>query len=441
MKKIPLLLLAFAAAGVSGALAQDNAAAVLAAAATLPRSWVDPDTGHLIRQLSVDPSSESLYFTQYAFTAGGTKMVMTAPGGNIDVVTISTGEIEHVYQEGGARVIQTGRKTGAIFFLKGGYLYALDPATRQARQLVKMPEGGPVAAINCDETLAAGTITVGEANSRPARARESAAPKFLPSGVQEGDIPSQVDKHAMMDRRLAARLPSTLYTINLQTGAITELVHGTDWINHQQFSPTDPTLLMYAHEGRQWKVDRIWLIRADGRSQPKLVHQRTMRMEIAVHEYWGNDGQSIYYDLQTPLSEDFWIGSYNVTSQQRTWYHLPPNHWSVHYNTSPDGTLFSGDGSDPVIHYAQAKDAKWMFLFHPELIPNLADETADQQHMIQVAKLVPERLVNLSRHDYSLEPNGFFTPDGKWIIFRSNFRGPIGVYAVEVAKAAAPASP
>ena len=37
-----------------------------------------------------------------------------------------------------------------------------------------------------------------------------------------------------------------------------------------------------------------------------------------------------------------------------------------------------------------------------------------------------------------LEPNGNFTPDGKWLVFRSNMRGPIQVYAVEVAKAPSP---
>ena len=410
-------------------------------APALPRSWVDPDTGHRIVQLSQDPHSESLYFTQYSFTAGGTKLVFTQRGGNIDLVTLATGAIEHVYQAGGARVLQTGRKTGAIFYTKGRYLYSLDPVTKVSKQLIHIPDSGNIAAINCDETLATGTIVPGE-GSRPPINAVRAQPKTLPSGVEEGDIPSQVDKHAMMDRRLAAMLPTTLFVINLQTGAITELGHWNDWTNHQQFSPTDPTLLMFAHEGRQWKVNRIWLIRADGHSQPMLVHQRTMKMEIAVHEYWGDDGRNIYYDLQTPLSEDFWIGSYNVIDQSRTWYHLPENHWSVHYNTSPDGKLFSGDGSDPVIHYAQAKDAKWMFLFHPEPVPNLADETPDQAHMIQAVKLVPERLVNLAKHDYSLEPNGFFSPDGKWIVFRSNFRGPIGVYAVEVAKAsAAPAGP
>ena len=113
-------------------------------------------------------------------------------------------------------------------------------------------------------------------------------------------------------------------------------------------------MLLFAHEGRQWKVDRVWLIKADGQSQPVLVHQRTMKMEIAVHEYWSNDGQMIWYDLQTPLSEDFWVGGYNPYTDQRIWYHLPPNTYrSVHYNTSPDGTLFSGDGSgtDPCLLY------------------------------------------------------------------------------------------
>jgi oligogalacturonide lyase len=42
--------------------------------------------------------------------------------------------------------------------------------------------------------------------------------------------------------------------------------------------------------------------------------------------------------------------------------------------------------------------------------------------------------VNLGKHDYSLEPNGIFSPDGKWLIFRSNIRGQIQVYAAEVAR-------
>ena len=43
-----------------------------------------------------------------------------------------------------------------------------------------------------------------------------------------------------------------------------------------------------------------------------------------------------------------------------------------------------------------------------------------------------EKLVNLARHDYSLEPNVTFTPDMRWIVFRSNMFGPTHVFAVEV---------
>ena len=194
----------------------------VAARADYAASWIDPDTGHKIVQLSQDPHSESLYFTQYSFTAGGTKLVFTVRGGNIDLVTLATGAVEHVYEEGGARVLQTGRKTGAIFYTKGRYLYALDPVTKVSKQLIHIPDAGNIAAINCDETLATGTIVPGEA-SRPPINAVRAQPKTLASGVEEGDIPSQVDKHAMMDRRLAAMLPTTLFVINLQTGAITEL--------------------------------------------------------------------------------------------------------------------------------------------------------------------------------------------------------------------------
>jgi len=48
--------------------------------------------------------------------------------------------------------------------------------------------------------------------------------------------------------------------------------------------------------------------------------------------------------------------------------------------------------------------------------------------------LAVERLVDLSKHDYRLEPNVSFTPDGRWIVFRSNMHGASHVYAVDVNK-------
>jgi oligogalacturonide lyase len=53
---------------------------------------------------------------------------------------------------------------------------------------------------------------------------------------------------------------------------------------------------------------------------------------------------------------------------------------------------------------------------------------------IQPGVFHAERLVNMSKHNYRLEPNVSFTPDQKWVIFRSNMYGPTYVFAVEVAK-------
>jgi oligogalacturonide lyase len=192
---------------------------------------------------------------------------------------------------------------------------------------------------------------------------------------------------------------------------------------------------MYAHEGPWHKIDRIWLMRVDeANPQPKLVHQRTMKMEIAGHEFWGASGEWLWYDLQTPRSEVFWVAGYNVKTGRRIWYHLERDQWSVHFNVSPDGTLFSGDGGSEDKNVAHAKDGKWLYLFHPRLVEDLQTPPS-QADMIQIGTFDYERLVNLKQHDYVLEPNATFTPDMKWLVFRSNMNGNVQVYAVELAKA------
>jgi oligogalacturonide lyase len=160
-----------------------------------------------------------------------------------------------------------------------------------------------------------------------------------------------------------------------------------------------------------------------------------MNMEIAGHEFWSADGKTIWYDLQTPRGLDFWVAGYNVATGARTWYHLQQNEWSVHFNVSPDGTLFAGDGGDSEMT-ARAPDGKWIYLFRPHFVPDIAGlSSPNAKDMIKPGFFQSERLVNMSKHNYSLEPNVSFTPDMKWIIFRSNMFGPSQVFAVEVAKA------
>lgn len=48
------------------------------------------------------------------------------------------------------------------------------------------------------------------------------------------------------------------------------------------------------------------------------------------------------------------------------------------------------------------------------------------------------KLVNMSKHHYKLESNVTFTPDQKWVVFRSNMFGDTYTFAVEIEPAKPP---
>lgn len=398
-----------------------------------PKTWIDKDTGHRVTRLTDEPGSASFYFNVNGYTPDGTEMVYTTPDG-INVLNLKTHATRSVVK-GKVRTMEVGHKTPSIFYIKNpeNAIYKTDLNTGETKMLAKVPHLGRVITVNADETLAAGTYDeVDRPNeqfgSNGGRAASSGSPQ---TSSQTSPLEQAANKGEMMERRLAARIPLVLFTIDLTgSGKVTSLLHSTDWVNHLLFSPTDPTLLMYCHEGPWQKVDRIWTIRTDG-TQNQLMHQRIMPGEIAGHEFWGKDGETLWYDLQTPKGEDFWLASLNLKTKERLWYHLQRDEWSIHFNVNKGATLFTGDGGDPR-QVAKAKDGEWIYLFHPEIlktngITNPAWPIPGVLHA--------ERLVNMSKHNYTLEPNVSFTPDSKMVIFRSNMFGPTYVFGVDVEKA------
>ena len=397
------------------------AAGVMLAQQTPPRTWIDKDTGRRIVRLTDEPGSASLYFNQNGYTADGKKMVYTTPKG-ISVLNLETHEAKPVV-EGRVRIVVTGRRTQSVYYIRDNAVYATDVDTLATKKIAALPPRGSVATVNADETLLAGTYTEAES---PAEYRAA------PAGgqPQPQNLIQPANKGQMMEARLAAHIPMGLFTINTATGEVKTILRSTDWLNHLEFSPTDPTLLMVCHEGPWHKVERIWTIRADGSDLTK-VHTRTMEMEIFGHEFWSVDGSTIWYDLQTPRGEDFWVAGYNVKTKQRTQYHLQRNEWSIHFNVSRDGTLFCGDGGDPG-QVAHAPDGEWLYLFRPELRKN---QGIEDPSLVKTGVFHAEKLVNMSKHEYHLEPNVSFTPDQKWNVFRSNMFGATYAFAVEVARA------
>jgi oligogalacturonide lyase len=432
-----------------------------------PKTWVDKDTGHRIWRVSDEPNSSGFYFNVTAYTPDGKEMVYTAPDGIhvLDLATMTTrllvpnppppadaGASPRGRFMFGVHTIVVGHKTDSVFFTKMdpdthmSGVYKADTNTGEVRKLVDLPAGVMVASVNADETLGVGTYNEGPTPDSIAPATPFAPPP--PAGANApnaqanaGGLVQSDQKGQMMERRLAARIPVVLFVIRLEPGPNGEkagdmkvLLHSTDWIGHMLFSPTDPTLIMYCHEGLWQKVDRIWMIHADGTGNV-LIHKRTMFMEIAGHEFWGLDGRTIWFDWQYPKGQDFFLASYDLTTHTSTAYHMQRNDWSIHFNLTQDLDIFTGDGGDPG-QVAQAPDGEWIELFHPHMVT--ADEgpgDLNDPSFWQPGYFSSEHLVNMSHHDYHLEPNVRFSPDKKLVFFTSNMFGPSYLFAVEVAKA------
>jgi oligogalacturonide lyase len=378
-----------------------------------PKEWIEPETGHRVIRISTAARQGSLYFHQNQFTASGDKMVLLTSNG-VSVANLKTREVSPLVTGRVGNVV-VGAKSRQVYYRTTNDLVMVTHmdtgATREIAKLpadIRRPSGF---ALNADETLLAGSFVEGGRRALPPgkeNAEQAEAQRQQPP-LEKSNV------FGSLEERWQARQPMRLVTIHTKSGEIKTLHPSTNWLNHVQFSPTDPNLIMFCHEGPWHKVDRIWTIRTDGTGLTQ-IHKRTMDMEIAGHEFFSHDGKMIWYDLQTPRSKVFWLAGYNLKTGETTKYSVEREQWSVHYNVSPDGKLFLGDGGGPK-SVAAPGNGMWMYLFRQK-----------------DGKLEAERLVDLSKHDYDLEPNGQFTPDGKWIVFRANMQGDAHTYMVEVAK-------
>jgi enterochelin esterase-like enzyme len=397
--------------------------------ATPPKEWIDDETGHRVVRLTDDAGGSTLYFHDNAFSPQGDAMMFNTPNGIaiVEVAKIGTDAARPEMVASGARGGYFARRTREIYYNSGGRgtTTALNIDTRKTRDVASA--GG---ILNADETLS--VIKNGNAvdpdGTHPRQAPRPVVPqlqRMFPGKTMEDLTPDQrysvTKEDGLAARALNPTLQSFVFT-SLKTGESHERGFQYGDLNHLQFNPVDPNLLLYCHEGTWHELDRTWTIRADG-SQLRLMHHRTMDMEINGHEWWSWDGKTVWFDLQTPRSQDFWIAGVNMDTGTKTRYHLQRAWWGVHFNSSRDDTLFASDGGD-ASQVAYAADGMWINLLRVQ--PN--------------ESVTREKLVDMSRHNYvtghgGVEPNVHITPDKKWVVFTGQFApGQRHVYAVEIDK-------
>jgi oligogalacturonide lyase len=395
-----------------------------------PIDWIDPETGHRIVRLTGDSGGATLYFHDNAFSPDGNKLIVNTPEGVavLDVSSIGHGAHPRIVAVGG-RGDYFARRSSEVYYSTTGNrtISAVDVETKRTREI-----GYARGLINADETLSVvkNATAIDRDGKYPAPPPRPAVPQLqrMFPGKNMEDLSQEQQYAVRKEDGLAARalnpgLQSFVFT-NLKTGETHETGFEYGDLNHLQFNPVDPNLLLYCHEGTWHEVDRTWTIRTDG-SQMRLMHKRTMDMEINGHEWWSWDGKTVWFDLQTPRSQMFWLAGVNMASGRETRYHLERSWWGIHFNSSRDDQLFASDGGDSS-QVAYAPDGMWINLLRVQ-----PDGT-----------LTRERLVNMSRHNYvtgrgGVEPNVHITPDKNWVIFTGQFEpGQRHVYAVEIARAA-----
>ena len=412
----------------------------------VPTEWTDARTGHRIRRVTPEGGGKP-YFYKNMFLPGrdgaADRMVISTPQG-VTLVDLTTWEHSVLVPEGD--LMFTGRLGRNVYYSltepgdaqlmdRSKTLFSIDADTREVRRIAQIPNGN-VNSVNADETLLLGFVAYDSQPLQPTvrdpRNRRFDQAEYEANGPDGKPLNFARAKGVRMLQRWAARYPMEIFVIDIATGE-RRVIHKTnEWIGHTQFSPTDPQRLIFCHEGPWHRVDRMWTMKADGTDLRK-THQRTMNFEIFGHELFSPDGKQVHFDLQTPRGQVFWVASVDLETGRRVYRRVEQNDWSVHFNCSPDGKMFAGDGGDGDM-VAHAPDGKWIVLLRPEPIVD-GDPSSDKDDQIFVEYLRSERLVDLSNHDYRLEPNLTFIPDGKWIVFVSNMHGPNHVYAVEVARA------
>jgi oligogalacturonide lyase len=394
-----------------------------------PTDWIDPATRHRVIRLSADGGGASLYFHQNVHTPKGDKLIFDTREGivAVDLTKLGKEAVKAEIVVPGARAIGMAWRTPEVYYRKNGALYATNLETKAERKVTEA-RGSVVSA---DESLVIGFAPEAEA---AAKAKELNLPMLVTADLVNRDEPP--------GRLRPGGKSLALVVTDIKSGATKKIHYSTEWLNHLQASPADPHRLLFCHEGAWHQVDRVWTIRTDG-TELKLMHKRTMKYEIAGHEFSSHDGKWVWYDLQTPRSKEFWLAGVNVETGERLRYPIAREHWSVHYNISRDGKLFAGDGGGPgsVANQTPLPESKrldppgngqWIYLFTPADAPGETIKVGDQP--VKVGKFAVEKLVDLSKHDYRLEPNVTITPDNKWVVFRSNMHGPTHVYAAEVAR-------
>ena len=314
------------------------------------RSFRDPLTGRELCQLTDFPADcVHLYFTENAFVRGKSELVFQSqpdtPGcTNLFALDYETGEVRRLtgYQGQGVSTVSKTPDGRYLLYSRAGEYFCHDTTRDVAQCVGRVPEG-----------FRAGRVSMSCDGERIAMQMN-----------EDVHIPIGANYVGFFERM--ALIKRSLIAVCQRQGEgwseLSVLVRDTAEGGHLQFSPTNPDLCLFCHEG-PWNLvhQRMYLLTVStGELTPCF---RQDRQDCVGHEFFTRDGR-IFFDnrgeghdgtitserrqavAQAPTDSAFtpYVGLCDERGVLLARYDMP--HYFNHYHAAHTARLLVGDDND-----------------------------------------------------------------------------------------------
>ncbi|MFB3905952.1 MAG: oligogalacturonate lyase family protein [Acidobacteriota bacterium] len=353
------------------------------------RHYRDSKTGRTVWQMTDTPGrvTHAQYFTQPAATPDGRWLVYGSDRGsapeqlNLFKMDLQTGE--------SMQLTESDRNLTPRW----------SHISPDGKEVYFIENGNHVRTVNLD-TLEERSICRLEGCFRPHQLNVSSDNRFLIDGVFLEDKP---EEDFLVGQGFLIR--SALVVINIKTGEINRLLDGNTPRTHAQFCPSDPNLILYCYGGPWWRVQRMWLIRADGTGNRPIFVQTNF--EGVGHDFWSEDGKTLCATCSGGRQ--------------------PQGLWAVRADGQEERCALAG----PCTGHGTVNAAEDRFVIDEIYNDCTTGLWYSRKGSVQ-AELLCQTGVNWAGERQEYHPHPKFLPDGRRVSFTSAMSGSGEVYIVEL---------
>lgn len=383
------------------------------------RTFTDEKTGRTLKQLTTTGNNVHMYFTENSFVQGKNEIIFQSDR--------ASGENKAPHEDPCYSIFRMNLDTGVIEQLS-------DDKVRAPHSVTKTPDGQLIAyttdhevkVLNMDTGKT--TVVYQETGSYKMASVPSIASNrrylaFCRNEAAEAPIHYHGANYSGFKERFYAIKDGRITLAYIDGSGSFDVFKDTHQVGHFQFSPVDPTLGMFCHEG-PWNLvtQRIWFLDFISREVRPCFRQD--EQDAIGHEFWTQDGH-VFLDNRGPghdgtitsdrtqavvkevaVNENAMIPFVALMDRDGNLVRkidLP--YYCNHYHANPDNTLLIGDDLDDLV------------------LINISGEKASHQVMCHH---------KTSWHTQSSHCHPTWDWDGSRILYASDFGGRVQLYLLEM---------